>query len=55
MTAAVRFEVRKASPRLGAEIAGVELATWHYAVDDYDGPRPHRKVIAAQPAAPAAR
>jgi alpha-ketoglutarate-dependent taurine dioxygenase len=26
------------------------LATWHYAVDDYDGPRAFRKVIAAQPA-----
>jgi alpha-ketoglutarate-dependent taurine dioxygenase len=22
------------------------LATWHYAVNDYDGPRVHRKVIA---------
>ena len=21
-------------------------ATWHYAVNDYDGPRAHRKVIA---------
>ena len=32
------------------------LATWHYAVNDYDGPRAYRKVIAAQPAvAPAAR
>jgi alpha-ketoglutarate-dependent taurine dioxygenase len=26
------------------------LATWHYAVNDYDGPRAYRKVIAAQPA-----
>jgi taurine dioxygenase len=25
------------------------LATWHYAVNDYDGPRAYRKVIAAQP------
>jgi alpha-ketoglutarate-dependent taurine dioxygenase len=24
------------------------LATWHYAVNDYDGPRAYRKVIAAQ-------
>ncbi len=32
------------------------LATWHYAVNDCDGPRAYRKVIAAQPAvAPAAR
>jgi alpha-ketoglutarate-dependent taurine dioxygenase len=27
------------------------LATWHYAVNDYDGPRAYRKVIAAQPVA----
>jgi taurine dioxygenase len=27
------------------------LATLHYAVNDYDGPRAYRKVIAAQPAA----
>ncbi len=27
------------------------LASWHYAVNDYDGPRAYRKVIAAQPAA----
>ncbi|MCW2891725.1 MAG: Taurine dioxygenase [Actinomycetia bacterium] len=26
------------------------LATWHRAVNDYDGPRAYRKVIAAQPA-----
>jgi alpha-ketoglutarate-dependent taurine dioxygenase len=25
------------------------LATWHYAVNNYDGPRAYRKVIAAQP------
>jgi alpha-ketoglutarate-dependent taurine dioxygenase len=26
------------------------LATLHYAVHDYDGPRAYRKVVAAQPA-----
>ena len=30
------------------------VATWHYAVNDYDGPRAYRKVIAAQPVAASA-
>jgi hypothetical protein len=30
------------------------LATWHYAVNDYDGPHACRKVIAARPVAASA-
>lgn len=64
MTTVTHFEVpfplaRASSPnytvgfgwRPGDFVIWDNLATWHYAVNDYDGPRVDRKVIGAQPAA----
>jgi alpha-ketoglutarate-dependent taurine dioxygenase len=49
MTTVTDFEMRKASPHLGAEITGVDLTVGN-ADATADALRARRKVITAQPA-----
>ncbi|WP_256993719.1 hypothetical protein [Rhodococcus sp. 06-418-5] len=58
MTTEVRVDSDTAAEILDvlARYAQVNLATWHYAIDDYGvGPRRYRKVLAATPASIAQR
>jgi alpha-ketoglutarate-dependent taurine dioxygenase len=42
-TSSVGFTISHETP--GDFVIWDNLATWHYAVDDYDGPRAYREVI----------